>query len=167
MPAPHMDFVYQGPFYPMEGAKTVPATKWDCQRACSPFAIAYCEFRWFFSFSLQREMRFGQQIVGAGAFEIQSSKGIRVARWLGRSGRPAITPDLLIDPEYPEVATDIMAKLREATEVVSLGPSRVAGGLGASFERQDKKVFAEKTTVAWIVALLALKIEKLRKKNKT
>jgi len=109
----------------------------------------------------------GQQIVGAGAFEIKSSKGIRVARWLGGSGRPAITPDLLIDPEYPEVATDIMAKLRAASDVVSLGPSRIAGDLGTSFDRQDKKVFAEKTAEAWIVALPAPKIEKLRKKNKT
>ena len=45
-------------------AKIVPATKWDGQRGCSPFAIAYCEFRWFFSFSLQREMglRLGKEI---------------------------------------------------------------------------------------------------------
>ena len=48
----------------METAKIVPATKWDGQRACSPFAIAYCELRWLFSFSLQREMglRLGKEI---------------------------------------------------------------------------------------------------------
>ena len=108
----------------------------------------------------------GQKVVAAGAFEIKKTKAIRVARWLGGSGRPAITPDLLLDPEHPNAAMGIIAKLREQSDVISLGPSRIESGLRQMMKSQGQSVVTEKTAEAWIVDLPAPRIEKLRKKNK-
>lgn len=105
------------------------------------------------------------ELVGAGAFELKIGKGIRVARWLGGSGRPAIMPDLLIDEGYKEVAREILEELRKRSDVISLGPSRIESYAGQTIGSLGRKPFLENTAEGWVVDLPAPKIEKLRKKN--
>ena len=107
-----------------------------------------------------------EKLVGAGAFQLQKERFIRTARWLGGSGRPAITPDILVDPSHTYVASKIIGRLEQEADVISLGPSMIEGVVGSIFS--DRKAIRQVEGLvdeAWIVELPAPKMEKIKKKN--
>lgn len=106
------------------------------------------------------------KLLGAGAFELKKKGFIRTARWLGGSGRPTITPDILVDPSHRNIASKIIGRLEREADLISLGPSRIGGVAGQCFNDR-KSIIPEEGLVeeAWIVELPAPKIEKLKKKN--
>lgn len=111
--------------------------------------------------------KIGNELIAGGAFSISTLAGIRTARWLGGSGRPSITPDILVHPDHTEAGDMIISQLRLESHVITLGPSQSEGNAGQVLKKQLPKVFETPATEGWMVELPAPKLQKLKKKNVT
>ncbi|MFT4852731.1 MAG: hypothetical protein ACJAWK_000802 [Candidatus Azotimanducaceae bacterium] len=111
--------------------------------------------------------KIGDELIAGGAFSVSTLAGIRTARWLGGSGRPSITPDILVHPDYAEAGDMIISRLRLESHVITLGPSQSEGIAGQVLKSQLPKVFEAPAAEGWMVELPAPKLQKLKKKNLT
>jgi Acetyltransferase (GNAT) domain len=105
-------------------------------------------------------------LLAGGAFTLISlggRRGLRIATWLGRNGRPVILPDLLIDPDVGSAGELVfMQLLKEDAHGVWLHPTPTDGPAAKALSQVTPWVYSRPWIEGWIVKLPPPKLENLR-----
>ena len=108
----------------------------------------------------------GDRLVGGGAFGLRrplGPRGPRLATWLG-GGRPALTADLLTDPEVPASGGLLVDALLGETHAVHLVPTPLDGAAAVALRARVPWVARWHEVDGWVVALPPPKLDDLRRK---
>jgi len=106
------------------------------------------------------------RLVAAGAFAVRRpfgrAGGVRIATWLARAFS-SLSPDILVDPEFPEAGDLILAGALDVAHALHLGASPAGGQFANSMGRVAPWGHAQHQESGWMVALPPPRAERVRK----
>jgi GNAT acetyltransferase-like protein len=105
------------------------------------------------------------RVVAAGAFAVHRPLGggrVRIATWLARAFS-SLSPDILVDPEFPEAGDLVLADALEVSHAFHLGPSPAGGHFAGSMNRVAPWGHVQRQEPGWVAALPPPRAERMRK----
>lgn len=105
------------------------------------------------------------RVVAAGAFAVRRPLGlggVRIATWLARAFS-SLSPDILVDPEFPEAGDLVLAGALEVSHALHLGPSPAGGHFASSIVRVAPWGHVQHQEPGWTVSLPPPRAEHVRK----
>jgi hypothetical protein len=87
---------------------------------------------------------------------------MRIGTWLAR-GFSSLSPDILVDPEFPEAGGLLVASALEVSHALHLGPSPAGGPFAHSMNRVAPWGHVQHQEPGWVVALPPPRAEHMRK----
>lgn len=109
----------------------------------------------------------GDRVVAGGAFSLSRPLGRFgpvLATWLGRNGRPVLSPDLLIDPDFPDAGRILVNTLFDQVHAVLIGPSPLDGPASIFLKARAPWLHIRPEVEGWFVRLPPPKIDRQRNK---
>jgi hypothetical protein len=108
------------------------------------------------------------ELLAGGAFStinIGGRRGLRIATWLGRNGRPVIGPDLLVSPKAASAGELVFKRLLSVdAHAVWLYPTALDGPAALALRRSGLWHYCLPRLEGWTVTLPPPKLETLRAK---